>query len=573
MKFFKNLSIKTKLITGFLFIALLIGVVGALGNSTLRVINNNGKIISDSNLVSIDKLTYIRQNILEIRINLLSLFDEADKNNIDDHLNNILNLSSINDSVGKEYEKIPNKTVAEEQIYKEDLLPALTSYNLSGKKIVEYIKNNNAIEAREYYDYEFLNQSKDLEDALSKMILATLDDTETLKAKNDLIYTQSFYFMIAIISFGVIIAAIIGLRLAKTIDKRLKNIIKFVTNFGDGDLTQQFVVTSKDEIGLVETSINKAMENVKRLIREINIGAEEVGATSEELSATLEEISSKMEIVTESTSEITRGSEEISSSTEEISASMEEIGATTNELANSAKEGTETSLEIKSRATEVKENGIKSMKNSKLIYEEKLSKVNQAIEDGKVVNQIILMTESIGNIAEQTNLLALNAAIEAARAGEQGRGFAVVAEEVRKLAEQSSEAVSQIQSIVNKVTHAFVNLSNSAEETLDYIDKNVMSEYKVLVETGAQYEEDANLLHSMSKEISIAAGEMSNTIDQINLAIQNVSEATEEGVSSSESILGGVTESTTAIEEIAKAAQNQAILAEKLTALIHEFKI
>ncbi len=379
--------------------------------------------------------------------------------------------------------------------------------------------------------------------------------------------------MIVAIAVGIVVAITTGAYLATSIDKRLKRVVGFVKEFGDGNLTQNIEIKSHDEIGMVEVSINKAMESVRSLIKEINVGAQDVSSTSEELSATLEEVSAKMEFVNQATSEIVRGTEEVSSSTEEISASMQEIGATTQELANRAQEGYKSSKEIQNRAINVKNNGVDSMESSKLIYKEKFNKVKEAIEDGKVVEEITVMTESIGAIAEQTNLLALNAAIEAARAGEQGRGFAVVAEEVRRLAEQSSSTVASIQKVVNQVGIAFEKLSNSAEETLIYIDKNVMKDYETMVETGEQYEEDAKFLYIMAQEIAVATDEMSNTIEQINLAIQNVSATTEEAASSSEGIMGGASESTVAIEEIAKAAQSQAQLAEKLNELVQEFKV
>lgn len=568
-----KVSIKMKLILGFLIITLLVGAVGTLGTLAMRQVNNNGKKISDSKLASVDKVTYIRHNILTVRVNVVSILDESQKTRIQDYLGDIGGLVALNDKLLKELEAIPNKTKEEEELFKDKILPELTKYRATRDKVIEAVKANNYAEARRLYDFELLGQSTLLENALTKMIQANLNESERLKTENNSIYSSSLYFMLIIIVLGVVVAVGVGTYLATHIDRRLKKVIKFVKEFGDGDLTQSFQITTNDEIGMLESSINKAMENMRNLIKEINSGAQEVSSTSEELSATLEEVSAKMEFVNEATSEIVRGTEEVSSSTEEISASMQEIGATTLELANKAQEGYKSSKEIQNRAINVKNNGVGSRENSKIIYKDKFHKVKEAIQDGKVVEEITVMTESIGAIAEQTNLLALNAAIEAARAGEHGRGFAVVAEEVRRLAEQSSETVASIQKVVSQVRNAFHKLSSSAEETLEYIDKNVMKDYETLVQTGEQYEEDAKFLYNMAQEIAVSTDEMSNTIDQINLAIQNVTGTTEEAASSSEGIMGGVSESTVAIEEIAKAAQSQAQLAEKLSELVQEFRV
>ncbi|MDZ5010777.1 methyl-accepting chemotaxis protein, partial [Clostridium perfringens] len=118
-------------------------------------------------------------------------------------------------------------------------------------------------------------------------------------------------------------------------------------------------------------------------------------------------------------------------------------------------DGSNNAIEIKNRATKVKKDSKIAKENTNEIYIEIEKDVLKNIEQGKVVNDIKIMADSIENIAGQTNLLALNAAIEAARAGEQGRGFSVVAEEVRKLAEQSSSAVVEIQNTIESVKKVF----------------------------------------------------------------------------------------------------------------------
>ena len=154
----------------------------------------------------------------------------------------------------------------------------------------------------------------------------------------------------------------------------------------------------------------------------------------------------------------------------QISASVQEVDSSINELSGKAMEGSNNANESKKRAEDVQNNSKKAIDETKKIYAEKENKMLQVIENRKVVDRIKIMADTIGDIAEQTNLLALNAAIEAARAGEQGKGFAVVAEEVRTLAEQSSEAVIDIQDTIVKVQEAFNNSIDTGNDILNFID-------------------------------------------------------------------------------------------------------
>ena len=231
------------------------------------------------------------------------------------------------------------------------------------------------------------------------------------------------------------------------------------------------------------------------------------------------------------------------------------------------------SKEIKERALNVKEKGIEAQRIAQEIYNEKSKNIKKAIETGKVVEDINIMAEAIGDITEQTNLLALNASIEAARAGEQGKGFAVVADEVRKLAEQSAQAVTDIQSVIDEVKSAFSNLSENSQDILNFIENNVFSDYRLLAETGVQYEKDSQFINEILEDIFSASKSMTETTNQVSQAIESISATTQETASSTDGILCSVGETTLSIEEVAKSAQSQSELAEQLNKLIQQFKI
>lgn len=236
-------------------------------------------------------------------------------------------------------------------------------------------------------------------------------------------------------------------------------------------------------------------------------------------------------------------------------------------------DGSNNASQSKKKSMEVKNNSQKAINETRKLYIEKQEKMQKAIEDGKVVESIKVMAETIGGIAEQTNLLALNAAIEAARAGEQGKGFAVVAEEVRKLAEQSSDAVINIQDTINKVQLAFNSSINTGSDILEFISKNVEEQFNDYSEVGNKYYNDSNFVSNMSEEIAAMSEEITATVGQVSEAIQNMAQTSQKSSEGAEMIKDSMNETTKAIEQVALTAQSQAELAQKLNEMVQKFKI
>jgi methyl-accepting chemotaxis protein len=189
------------------------------------------------------------------------------------------------------------------------------------------------------------------------------------------------------------------------------------------------------------------------------------------------------------------------------------------------------------------------------------------------VENIKVMADTISSISEQTNLLALNAAIEAARAGEQGKGFAVVAEEVRKLAEQSGEAIIGIKDTIIKVQEAFKNLSINSNEVLNHIKETVSPQFQAFGKMGERYYEDANFVSNMSEEIAAMTEQITATVGQVSQSVENMVSIAEGSSENASSIEGNIHGATQGIEQVAITAQTQAVMAEKIAEIVQKFRV
>lgn len=241
---------------------------------------------------------------------------------------------------------------------------------------------------------------------------------------------------------------------------------------------------SRDELGKLIEALRQAQENMREIVSNIMTQTSEVSASSEELAATIEEINGSYEIINKNTSHITDSVMDIRAATEELNATIDQVNSGVTQLASNSSEGSIEAVGIKDRAVKIKEKGKESKELAERISVEKQHNIFDAIEKGKVVDEIAKIAELISGIAGQTNLLALNASIEAARAGEHGKGFAVVASEIGTLADQSAVYVKEITEVVRSVKNAFENLADNSRDILEFVDGRVRKDYELLVDTG-----------------------------------------------------------------------------------------
>lgn len=305
-------------------------------------------------------------------------------------------------------------------------------------------------------------------------------------------------------TFMIIALLILAYFLAKSFSVPILQTVEFAKQITTGDLTATININQKDEIGTLADTLKTMSEKLKEVIKTVRKASGNIGIAGNELNTSAQSMST-------SSQQVSQGASEQAASTEQVSASIEEMNANIQMNTENAQQTERIAL----KAAEDILNGSKY--------------VNITVEAMKNIAEKISI---ISEIADKTDLLAINAAIEAARAGEHGKGFAVVASEVRKLAENSNVAATEI----NSITKSSVQMAEKSGKLLDEIVPDIQNTSKLV------------------QEISASSVEQSSGAAQINNAIQQLNSVTQQNASSSEEMASGAEEVSASSEELSRQA-------------------
>lgn len=404
-------------------------------------------------------------------------------------------------------------------------------------------------------------------DNLGWKIVVTIEENEI---SSDLYSVLNNIILISFISliFGFVIFFIF----ANTITKNIKIMLDKMKDIKDGKLNTKFNLKTRDELGILSSYFEDTLVELSKLVLNIKNVSNKLLDSSQNLASVSEETSASAEVVAKSIDEISIGAQDQAKDAENSAKTSQELAFKFNTL----KDNTLVMLQSAKEASTVNSSSINSIED--LTKKTKLNiNANENIE--KIINELNDKTQKIGGILDaisaisvQTNLLALNASIEAARAGEYGKGFAVVAEEIRKLAEESSNAADEVRDIV-------INIQEDSKKTVD----SMISMKNISFEQSNAVKEVNSSFDIISKSIDKITSQINNVNNNVLLliedkehiveSIENISAISEETAAASESVNHSINQQTIAIDGVAKSANNLNDIAYELNEEIKKFEI
>jgi methyl-accepting chemotaxis protein len=474
---FANLKIGVRLALSFALVILLLCGITYVGNDGINTMNDAFDEVLENRVPKLELAAEFQTNAERIGLAQRDQLLATDKAELDKILERTDLLRKRNEEILDYFKQNVRTERGQERL--RAMLDSHQEYAKLYEPMVALMRAGKIDEAKEWMREKMVP-------AREAMIKAAADDLaherrsmEESAQHADNSFARAKKLMFSGTGFALVVAVLAAVWVTLSITRPISTAVNVATRMSEGDLTARVESKAKDETGLLLQAMGAMVEKLSGVVGEVRSSADTLASASEEMSATAQSMS--------------QSSSEQASSVEETSASVEQMTASITQNTDNAKVTNQMASKSAQQANEGGE------------------AVKKTVEAMKQIAQKISI---IDDIAYQTNLLALNAAIEAARAGEHGKGFAVVAAEVRKLAERSQVAAQEI----GEVASSSVDLAERAGTLLE------------------EMVSAARRTSDLVQEIAAASQEQSSGVGQINIAMTQLSQLTQQNASASEEL-------------------------------------
>ncbi|MFN3357362.1 MAG: methyl-accepting chemotaxis protein [Pseudomonas sp.] len=494
MKWFYDLKISTKLISSFLVVLALTAVMGVFAILQLGAVNQAAQDIKGNWMPSMRAAAGMRFYAANYRLKEnRHIGTEIAEEKTQAEREAAESRQQFETRMGTYEQLLSNE---EDRQLLASVKSAWDAYLASSKQLFDFSRQNLDTQARSLLRGESKEHFDEVTSRLQKMVELNDAGATVSGDKGSALYESSRLSIIAVLVAALLIGLGLAIFIARIISRPLKQAALAAEQLAEGNLNAHIEPGTKDETGMVLNAMRNMVGKLAHIIGEVRNAADNLASASEQVSATAQSMS--------------QATSEQAASVEETSASVEQMSASINQNTENAKVTDGMASKAAKEATEGGES------------------VQQTVVAMKKIAQRISI---IDDIAYQTNLLALNAAIEAARAGEHGKGFAVVAAEVRKLAERSQVAAQEI----GELSSSSVDMAEKAGKLLDEMVPSI------------------NKTSDLVQEISAASEEQAAGVAQINTAMTQLNQVTQQNASSSEELAATAEEMSSQAEQLQQA--------------------